>query len=84
METWTSSSCLSISILLLFRQGFSQNYWQIHSFFTMVNIFDRKHNFIKINKKSLSKQSNYHFCKKKLLPINRRSFYKIKQFSCIN
>jgi len=64
METWTSSSCLSISILLLFRQGFSQNYWQIHSFFTMVNIFDRKHSFIKIKKKSILKQSNHHLCKK--------------------
>jgi hypothetical protein len=60
METWTSSSCLSISILLLFRQGFSQNYWQIHSFFTMVNIFDRKHSFIKIKKINIkTKKSSF-------------------------
>ena len=39
----------------------------------MVNIFDRKHNFIKINKKN-------HYQNKVIII----SVKKIKQFSCIN
>ena len=50
----------------------------------MVNIFDRKHNFIKINKKNHYQNKVIIISVKKLLPINRKSFYKIKQFSCIN